>query len=113
MFMYLMTCHDTLKPWFVFYKKLFETQPPDQILLTINRMMKGARTKQNDFFKKMARKIFKRLTTQFSLQYKNFQHMIQGEKDNSFHMKDEEPLMSIIEGFTYSSLFNSFPHLIQ
>ena len=46
MFVYLYTCpyntfSDTYKPWFILFKDIFQTQPPDKILLTINRMMKS------------------------------------------------------------------------
>ena len=46
MFVYLYTCpsntfSDTYKPWFILFKDIFQTQPPDKILLTINRMIKS------------------------------------------------------------------------
>ena len=44
MFLYLITCPDTIKPWIVFYKYLFQTQSPDKIILTLNRLMKGEKT---------------------------------------------------------------------
>ena len=37
---YLNSCPGPLKSWFVFYKDLFENQPKDQIILTLNRMIK-------------------------------------------------------------------------
>ena len=38
MFLYLTVCPDTIKPWIVFYRDLFQTQSPDQIILTLNRL---------------------------------------------------------------------------
>ena len=43
MFIYLTMCPYT-KPWIVFYKDLFLAQSPDQIILTLNRVMKGSVT---------------------------------------------------------------------
>ena len=51
MFIYLNMCPEAIKPWIVFYKEIFENESPDQIILTLNRMMKGTRTPQNEFFK--------------------------------------------------------------
>ena len=44
MFLYLIMCPDTIKPWIVFYKDLFQTKSPDQIILTLNRFMRGTKT---------------------------------------------------------------------
>ena len=54
MFPYLIMCPDTIKPWIVFYKDLFQTQSPDKIILSLNRLMKGSRTQTNEFFKRSA-----------------------------------------------------------
>ena len=44
MFVYLIMCPNDMKPWIVFYKNLFKTQSPDQIILTLNRIIKGSKT---------------------------------------------------------------------
>ena len=54
MFVYLIMCPETIKPWLVFYRDLFLTQSLDQIILTLNRMMTGQKTKSNEFFKTLA-----------------------------------------------------------
>ena len=61
MFLYLIMCPDTIKPWIVFYKDLFQTQSPNQIILSLNRVMKGPRTPTNEFFKSLAGTLFKRI----------------------------------------------------
>ena len=61
MFLYLIICPTTIKPWIVFYKDLFQTQSPYQIILSLNRVMKGPRTPTNEFFKTLARTLFKRI----------------------------------------------------
>ena len=37
-FLYLTMCPNTIKSWLLFYKDLFQTQSPDQIILTLNRL---------------------------------------------------------------------------
>ena len=44
MFLYLTMCPDTIKPWLLFYKDLFQTQSQEQIILTLNRMIKTSKT---------------------------------------------------------------------
>ena len=61
MFLYLNMCPDEIKPWIVFYKDLFQTQSPDQIILTLNRLMKGSRTQTNEHFKELAEMLLKRI----------------------------------------------------
>ena len=62
MFLYLITCPTvTIKPWIVFYKDLFQTQSPSQIILSLNRVMKGPRTPTNEFFKTLAGILFKKI----------------------------------------------------
>ena len=62
MFLYLITCPTTIKPWIVFYKDLFQTQSPSQIILSLNRLMKGPRTPTNEFFKALAGTLFERIS---------------------------------------------------
>ena len=72
MFLFMKICPtDPLKPWFVFYKHLFETQSLEQILLTLNRMMKGIRTPQNKYFLWLAQKLFQKTKTLISQQSNN------------------------------------------
>ena len=58
-FVYLIMCSDTMKPWIIFYKELFQTQSPDQIILTLNRLMKGVKTAQTEHFARIAESLFK------------------------------------------------------
>ena len=62
MFLYLNTCPTAIKPWIVFYKDLFQTQSPDQIILSLNRVTKGPRTPANEFFKTLAGTLLKRIS---------------------------------------------------
>ena len=40
MFIYLNICPEPMMPWFRFFKDLFQTQSADQMILTLNRMIK-------------------------------------------------------------------------
>ena len=60
MFLYLNMCPDKIKPWIAFYKDLFQTQSSDQIILSLNRLLKGTAT-QNEYLKNLAEKLLKRI----------------------------------------------------
>ena len=60
-FLYLIMCPDPIKQWIAFYRDLFQTQSPDQIILTLNRLMKGPRTQTNKYFHKIVEELFKRI----------------------------------------------------
>ena len=60
-FMYLNMCQHLVKPWLLFYKELFQTQSPGQIILTLNRVMKGQRPQTNEYFIKIVEKLLERI----------------------------------------------------
>ena len=69
LFFNLMVCSDSLKPWFLFYKDLFQNQSPQKIVLTLNRILKGNKTHWNKKLKDIAQKIFKEVSYSLSLRY--------------------------------------------
>ena len=75
MFLYLVACPSKLlKSWSSFYTDLFLTQPPDQIILTLNRMMKTDTSHDKDA-KVRAEKLLKRSKSLMSLKYKEIQSL--------------------------------------
>jgi len=56
-YLYLNTCPHVLKTWFLFYEELFLRESMDMIVLTLNRLMKGA---SNYFFRVVAKKLFEK-----------------------------------------------------
>ena len=74
MFIYLNTCSEDLKLWVSFFKDLFQNKPPDQIVLTLNRILKYPNTP-------ISKKMFQRITTLFSLQYKSIRNLQLGNID--------------------------------
>ena len=83
-FLYLNLCSTLLRPWFEFYVDLFEKKSPDQIVLILNRILKGKKTAQNENLKTIAGKLFKRITSLLSLKYKEIKNMTLGISEVSF-----------------------------
>ena len=81
MFLYLNSCPDDLRSWFVFYEDLLQKKPLEVILLQLNRILKGGYSHKNKKFKTIAKKIFERVTTLFSFKYKKIQNISQGLGD--------------------------------
>ena len=82
MFLYLYSCPEKLKPWFLFYNDLFQSHSAHQIILTLNRMMKGTLTPHNIFFKKMSKDLFKKASYLFPLKYKEIQSLMRTNAKN-------------------------------
>ena len=60
-FMYLTICPDSVKPWLAFYKDLLQTQSLNQIILTLNRLLKGSKTPENEHYKILAESVFQKI----------------------------------------------------
>ena len=77
-FVYLNACPTPNFYWFrpykMFYKNLFETKSPKEIILTINRFMKTLAAIDEDIT--IEEKLFKRATKLFNLKYKEIQSML-------------------------------------
>ena len=86
MYLYLMTCPGTddskqwVKSWYIFYHNLFDL-PLDQIILTLNRIMKSDPQKNKDGIIR-AQRLFKRTATLLDLKYGEIQNMMPGLKRN-------------------------------
>ena len=91
MFIYLNACPGNSKvgarsalqrwfqAWFKFYSDLFKTQPPDLIILTLNRMMTSLAPKNIDFERN--KKLFNRISSLLQLKYKKIQNLLLPRKD--------------------------------
>ena len=79
MFTYLNICAD--EAWLTFYNDLFQTQSPDKIILTLNRIMtrsniiisEGVNTATGIYLKKIVQNLLKRTETFLSLKYREIQ----------------------------------------
>ena len=69
LFFYLNSCSNDLEPWILFYRELFLYKSPNQIILTLNRILKVRESPENQDLKIVAQKLFKRISIMFSLQY--------------------------------------------
>ena len=72
MFMFLILCPDSFRPWMVFYKDLLKNKSADQLLLTLNRIMKGSKANGNIFIHDLAQKIFMKIHSSITIP-KNFE----------------------------------------
>ena len=70
MFLYMVSCSDTLKPWFQFYKDLFQSYSSEKIVLTVNRILKSTNAKKNKKLNDIAAELFRRLEVLFFLNLK-------------------------------------------
>ena len=78
MFIHLTSCSETVRSWFFFYKDLFTEQSPAQIILTLNRVLKGQTTPENVDMKTIARKLFLKLDKILSLRHNEITNMANG-----------------------------------
>ena len=92
MFLYLIMCPYSIKPWLVFYKDLFQTQSPDQIILTLNRLMKATKTPQTDHFAKIAETLYKSIKVKSFPAAKNTSTQVQVGKSEGEYLIINHPV---------------------
>ena len=101
MYFYLLSCPDSLMPWFLFYAELFMKKPPTDIVLTLNRILKGETVPFNKGAKEVAEKLFDFIATNSSFKYQEIKRMMQlsHETENSsfstLKLKGNLSLMSL------------------
>ena len=59
--------------------QLFQIQTPDIIILSLNRIMKSNSERQDEKLKNIAKKIFEKVSTTFSLKYEEIHKVERGE----------------------------------
>ena len=85
MFLYLNSCPDDLRSWFLFYEDLLSKKSLEVILLQLNRILKGGYSQNNKKLKTIAKKVFERVTILFSSKYKEIQNISQGLGDSTWN----------------------------
>ena len=93
MFVYLTSCSASIKSWFLFYEDLFSEQNPAQIIVALNRVLKGEDTPENMDMKTIARKLFLKLDKILSFKYTGIKSITQGM---------DSPLIKSLEGISIS-----------
>ena len=81
MYLYLISCYGLVDTLNAFFKNLFRIQPPDVILMTLNRIIKSqgnSEIKYISILSSTAEKLFSKISTQFSLQYQHIKNMTLG-----------------------------------
>ena len=84
MYFYIFSCPGDSLTWFKFYTDLIQNKPPDQIVLTLNRILKAENTAQNRGLKKIAQTLFNVIATNSSFKYQEIKEMTQGSENSSF-----------------------------
>ena len=74
MFIYLIMCPEAIVPWFTYYNDLFLTKSVDQIILSLNRIMKTKSTQNMDA--KVAENLLKRISNSMLLQFERIQNLL-------------------------------------
>ena len=77
MFIYLTMCPETIVHWFTYYNDLFLTKSVDQIILSLNRIMKTKSTQNTDA--KGAENLLKRISNSMLLQFERIQNLLPGK----------------------------------
>ena len=77
MFIYLIMCPEAIVPWFTYYNDLFLTKSVDQIILSLNRIMKTKSTQNMDA--KGAENLLKRISNLMLLQFERIQNLLPGK----------------------------------
>ena len=73
-FIYINLCPGKIKPWIIFFQDLFQTQPLDQIILTLNRVVRiTSNNFQSEFFKNLSGTLLEKVKNSVSL--KDTQHL--------------------------------------
>ena len=84
-FLYLNSCSDLVKKWIIFYSEVFLHMSPSQIVLTLNRILKGdSNTPQSLEFRNIAHKLFEEAATSLKLKYKEIKNLTQGHGSSFF-----------------------------
>ena len=76
-FVYLIMCPEAIVPWFTYYNDLFLTKSVDQIILSLNRIMKTKSTQNMDA--KGAENLLKRISNSMLLQFERIQNLLPGK----------------------------------
>ena len=99
MFLYINSCSMSMKPWFLFYKDLFQNHSPDQIMLTLNRIMKSNRNKK---LMSITKKLFKKLNSLLSLKYLDIENVIKGNEEANLRLDGNKNIIDIYCQYNFS-----------
>ena len=98
MFIYLIICPRETENWYdgwlKFHRNLLETESLDIIILSLNRLIKTTSNTAGDILNnEIGGKLFDKITTLFSLHYKDIQSMLFGNNGNTSFLGEDSALM--------------------
>ena len=82
MFLYLISSAAEIKPWLKFYEDIFGKHQPNEMILIINRILITTDYQYLKHLNYVAKSIFRRLQTDFSLQFKTIQNLARHDLKN-------------------------------
>ena len=84
MYIYVRLCQHSIKPWALFYMDLLQNKSPDEIMLTLNRILKtDFKNDQNKALLEIASDLLKQITSLLQLKYGEIQGLSQGLTNSS------------------------------
>ena len=84
MYIYVRLCQHSIKPWALFYMDLLQNNSTDEIMLTLNRILKADfKNDQNKALLEIASDILKQITSLLQLKYGEIQDLSRGRTNSS------------------------------
>ena len=78
MYFYLNSCSDEIKSWLIFYNDLFKNHQADQIVLSLNRILRSGYTSRKSKFRSIAEKLFNKTTDLLVLEHQLIKDITNG-----------------------------------
>ena len=104
MFIYLVSCCELSRPWFLFYEDLFKYQPPKQIILTINRLLKSSKLLNEKNVENIATQLWIKIVKTISLKFQQIQGLNKGYDSKTLIQESRNILDIIRTGIYYCIL---------
>ena len=120
MYFYLNSCSDEIKSWLIFYNDLFKNHQADQIVLSLNRILRGGYTRNNKF-QSIAEKLFNKTTDLFTLKHQLMKNITYGlrtvnsskEYTNVEGNNGRKMIILIVIHFNFIVVFESVNHPVH
>ena len=84
MYIYVRLCQHSMKSWALFYMDLLQNKSPDEIMLTLNRILNAdLKNDQNKALLEIASDLLKQITSLLQLKYGEIQDLSKGRTNSS------------------------------
>lgn len=110
MFIYLVSCCELSRPWFLFYEDLFKNQPPNQIILTINRLLKKSKLSNEKSLENITSQLWQKIVKKISLKFEQIQGLIKGS--NKTLIQESSDILDMLRTGKYYYILPSITCLL-